>query len=210
MRPTGQLHLGNYHGALANWVELQYRYECFFFVADWHALTTGLRGHGRLPVQHERGPDRLAGGRPESERLHDLRAVADSGARGAAPDPFDGHADLVARARADLQGPDRAAQGQGPQHVRLPGLPVAAKRGHPDVPARVRAGRRGPGRPRRDHARDRAPLQQYLWPRAGFRGARSRAPSSGSAPATRLQYGELRRKFQEHGRCRVAREGARR
>jgi tryptophanyl-tRNA synthetase len=40
MRPTGQLHLGNFHGALANWVELQYRYECFFFVADWHALTT--------------------------------------------------------------------------------------------------------------------------------------------------------------------------
>jgi tryptophanyl-tRNA synthetase len=40
MRPTGQLHLGNYHGALANWVELQYRYECYFFVADWHALTT--------------------------------------------------------------------------------------------------------------------------------------------------------------------------
>jgi tryptophanyl-tRNA synthetase len=41
MRPTGQLHLGNYHGALANWVELQYRFQCFFFVADWHALTTG-------------------------------------------------------------------------------------------------------------------------------------------------------------------------
>ena len=41
MRPTGQLHLGNYHGALANWVELQYRYDCYFFVADWHALTTG-------------------------------------------------------------------------------------------------------------------------------------------------------------------------
>ena len=41
MRPTGQLHLGNFHGALANWVELQYKYECFFFVADWHALTTG-------------------------------------------------------------------------------------------------------------------------------------------------------------------------
>ncbi|HXV40069.1 MAG TPA: tryptophan--tRNA ligase [Steroidobacteraceae bacterium] len=41
MRPTGQLHLGNYHGALVNWIELQARYECFFFVADWHALTTG-------------------------------------------------------------------------------------------------------------------------------------------------------------------------
>ena len=41
MRPTGALHLGNYHGALRNWVELQYQYECFFFVADWHMLTTG-------------------------------------------------------------------------------------------------------------------------------------------------------------------------
>jgi tryptophanyl-tRNA synthetase len=42
MRPTGQLHLGNYHGVLRNWVELQYRYECYFFIADWHALTTGF------------------------------------------------------------------------------------------------------------------------------------------------------------------------
>jgi tryptophanyl-tRNA synthetase len=41
MRPTGPLHLGNYHGALRNWVELQYQYECYFFIADWHALTTG-------------------------------------------------------------------------------------------------------------------------------------------------------------------------
>ena len=41
MRPTGALHLGNYFGALENWVKLQDDYECFFFVADWHALTTG-------------------------------------------------------------------------------------------------------------------------------------------------------------------------
>ena len=40
MRPTGQLHLGHYHGVLKNWLTLQYQYECFFFVADWHALTT--------------------------------------------------------------------------------------------------------------------------------------------------------------------------
>ena len=40
MRPTGNLHLGNLHGALANWKELQYEYQCFFFIADWHALTT--------------------------------------------------------------------------------------------------------------------------------------------------------------------------
>jgi tryptophanyl-tRNA synthetase len=40
MRPSGALHLGNYHGALKNWVKLQHEYECLFFVADWHALTT--------------------------------------------------------------------------------------------------------------------------------------------------------------------------
>lgn len=53
MRPTGPLHLGNYHGALANWVRLQAEYECFFFVADWHALTSDyenpapIRGYTR-------------------------------------------------------------------------------------------------------------------------------------------------------------------
>jgi tryptophanyl-tRNA synthetase len=40
MRPTGALHLGHYHGVLKNWVKLQHEYECLFFVADWHALTT--------------------------------------------------------------------------------------------------------------------------------------------------------------------------
>ena len=40
MRPTGGLHLGHYHGVLKNWVELQHQFECLFFVADWHALTT--------------------------------------------------------------------------------------------------------------------------------------------------------------------------
>ncbi|MGH8625669.1 MAG: tryptophan--tRNA ligase [Gammaproteobacteria bacterium] len=40
MRPTGHLHLGHYHGVLKNWIKLQHEYECFFFVADWHALTT--------------------------------------------------------------------------------------------------------------------------------------------------------------------------
>ena len=40
MRPTGRLHLGHYFGALQNWLKLQEKYDCFFFVADWHALTT--------------------------------------------------------------------------------------------------------------------------------------------------------------------------
>ena len=46
MRPTGAMHLGHYHGALKNWVRLQREYECFFFVADWHALTTHYEERG--------------------------------------------------------------------------------------------------------------------------------------------------------------------
>ena len=45
-RPTGPLHLGHFHGVLKNWVQLQHEYECFFFVADWHALTTNYEETG--------------------------------------------------------------------------------------------------------------------------------------------------------------------
>jgi tryptophanyl-tRNA synthetase len=49
MRPTGRLHLGHYHGVLKNWLELQHEYECFFFVADWHALTTHYDDPSEIP-----------------------------------------------------------------------------------------------------------------------------------------------------------------
>ena len=63
MRPTGQLHLGNYHGALRNWVDLQYKYSCYFFVADWHALTTGYEDTRKLPENvHQMVIDWLAAG----------------------------------------------------------------------------------------------------------------------------------------------------
>ncbi len=48
MRPTGRLHLGNYYGALKNWVGLQEEHECFFGIADWHMLTTGYDSTTRL------------------------------------------------------------------------------------------------------------------------------------------------------------------
>ena len=70
MRPTGQLHLGNYHGALKNWIELQYQYECYFFIADWHALTTGYEDTSKLEEYVWTMADRLAGGGPESGRCH--------------------------------------------------------------------------------------------------------------------------------------------
>jgi tryptophanyl-tRNA synthetase len=49
MRPTGRLHLGHYHGVLKNWIELQHEYQCFFFVADWHALTTHYDDPSMVP-----------------------------------------------------------------------------------------------------------------------------------------------------------------
>ncbi len=48
MRPTGKLHLGHYHGVLKNWIELQHTHECYFFVADWHALTTEYDNTGLI------------------------------------------------------------------------------------------------------------------------------------------------------------------
>jgi tryptophanyl-tRNA synthetase len=48
MRPTGRLHLGHYHGVLANWVKLQHEYPCLFFAADWHALTTAYDEPGGI------------------------------------------------------------------------------------------------------------------------------------------------------------------
>ncbi len=63
MRPTGSLHLGHYHGVLKNWLNLQHQYPCFFFVADWHALTTEYDNpHGIINSSHEMVVDWLASG----------------------------------------------------------------------------------------------------------------------------------------------------
>ena len=48
MQASGLLHIGNYHGALENWVKLQDEYECFYFIADWHALTTLFNEPGKV------------------------------------------------------------------------------------------------------------------------------------------------------------------
>ena len=61
MRPTGKLHLGNYMGALANWVKLQDKYDCYFFIADWHALTTDYADTSQDRAQHAGGHARLSG-----------------------------------------------------------------------------------------------------------------------------------------------------
>lgn len=48
MRPTGPLHLGNLYGALANWINMQDTYDCFFFIADWHAITSDYEDTGHI------------------------------------------------------------------------------------------------------------------------------------------------------------------
>lgn len=63
MRPTGRLHLGHLHGALANWVKLQDTHECFYFSADWHALTTSYNDTALIkPAEREMFVDFLAAG----------------------------------------------------------------------------------------------------------------------------------------------------
>ena len=63
IQPSGKLHLGNLFGALENWVRLQEQYDCFFFIADLHALTTGYDSTKELPaLSHEVAVDLLAVG----------------------------------------------------------------------------------------------------------------------------------------------------
>jgi tryptophanyl-tRNA synthetase len=63
MRPTGRLHLGHLHGALANWVKLQDEATCYFFSADWHALTTSYHQTGLIkPAERDMFVDFLAAG----------------------------------------------------------------------------------------------------------------------------------------------------
>ena len=117
MRPTGRMHIGHYHGALKNWVKLQEEYECLYFAADWHALTTHFDSTESIADSvWEMFVDWLAAGINPGAR-HDLHPVARAGARGAGAAARHDHAGGVARARADVQGP--AAEARRPRSVQL-------------------------------------------------------------------------------------------
>jgi tryptophanyl-tRNA synthetase len=79
MRPTGKLHLGNYMGALYNWLRLQEEYECYFFIADWHALTTDYENLTELRGNiHQVALDFLAAGLdPERSTIFVQSSVPD-------------------------------------------------------------------------------------------------------------------------------------
>ena len=102
MRPTGKLHLGNYVGALRNWVGLQDDYECFFFIADWHALTTDYADTSAVKQNSlEVILDYLAAG-SGSGAQHAVHPVPCAAACRVAPAVQHDHAAGLAGARAEL------------------------------------------------------------------------------------------------------------
>jgi hypothetical protein len=145
MRPTGNLHLGHYHGVLKNWIDLQHEYECLFFVADWHALTT----HYDDPLAH-RGRtwqmvvDWLAAGvDPTKATLFIQSQVIE-------------HAELhlLLSMMTPLGWLERVPTYKDQQEKLTEkdlstygflGYPLAAIRRHPDLPGQPRAGGRRPG-----------------------------------------------------------------
>jgi len=103
MQPSGNFHLGNYLGALSNWVKLQHEYECFFCIVDWHALTSSFEDPTRLPDYiHNMALDWLSAGiDPEKTRFH---PVPRQGTRGTASIAVNDDAAVLAGTGTDLQG----------------------------------------------------------------------------------------------------------
>ncbi len=174
MRPTGRLHLGHYHGVLKNWLRLQNEYECLFFVADWHALTT----HYDTPQAIEDNVrdmvvDWLAAGVDpaqatlfvqsrviEHAELHLLLSMM-------TPLGWLERVPTYKDQQEKLSEKDLSTYG-------FLGYPLLQSRRHPDLPRQPGAGGRGPGAAHRIHPRDLSPLQPPLWPRARLRGQGAR------------------------------------
>ena len=209
MRPTGRLHLGHYHGVLKNWIRLQHEYECFFFVADWHALTTALQRTLRHRAVHVRYGRRLAGRGCESGLGDAVRAVEGARARRTASAAVDDHAGQLARACAELQGPAGQARWRARSvDVRFPRLSGAAGCRHPHY----RAANVPVGADQVAHVeitREIARRFNHIYGREpGFEQHAEAADEEDGKKAGRL-YSELRKAYQDCGRRRGARKGAR-
>ena len=148
MRPTGKLHLGNLVGALDNWKRLQEEYECFFFAADWHALTTEYTNTGIIQENIRDIDHRLAerGALPRKECS--VCPIEDQGTCRAAPAPVHDHPASLAGARSHLQGSAAGARRPRPFDLRFFRVPPPADRGHHHVqsPQGSRGDRPGPPR----------------------------------------------------------------
>src|SRR4026207_288562 len=104
MRPTGRLHLGHLVGALQNWERLQREYDCFYFVADWHALTSEYADTtGLVENALDNAPDWIGAGRDPETSTRDIQPLAPRpappDAPGAAPPTGLARASIPRRAR---------------------------------------------------------------------------------------------------------------
>ena len=126
MRPTGQLHLGHLVGALQNWVALQEQYDCYYFVADWHALTTDYADTSQVThYAYDNAVDWIAAGLDPERSTFFVQSMVPEHAELCLL-LVDGDTGLVARTRADLQGAAGVVERQGPVIGRVPGLPAAS------------------------------------------------------------------------------------
>ena len=102
MQPSGLLHLGNYLGALENWKSLQNEFQCYFFVADWHALSTNYADTSRIrEFVRELLIDWLAAG-IDPGKGHSIRAIAHPRACRPASVALHDHSYCLAGAESDL------------------------------------------------------------------------------------------------------------
>ncbi len=170
MRPTGRLHLGHYHGVLANWIKLQHEYPCLFFVADWHALTTAYDEPGTITQNTwDMVIDWLAAGVDPSQATFFIQSRV--------PEHAELH--LLMSMMTPLGWLERVPTYKDQQekltHKDLTtygflGYPAAAGGGHSHLPRQSRAGGRGSGAAHRVHPGNRPSFQSPVWSRTGLRG----------------------------------------
>ena len=194
MQPSGLLHLGNWLGALENWNELQEEYECFFFVADWHALSSNYADTSRIrEFVRELLIDWLAAGIdpkratvfvqsqvPDHAILHLLFSMI-------IPVSWLERNPTYKEKQAEIKERDLSTYG-------FLGYPVLQAADILLYRARFRAGRQRPTPPSRAHPRTRAPIQQPL-------SLRLSRPTGTSSPSSLKSWARTDANEQELRQC---------
>ena len=187
MRPTGRLHLGHLVGALGNWVPLQDKYDCFYFVADWHALTSDFADTSQLTsYAYDNVADWIGAGLdpekstffvqslvPEHAELYLLLSMV-------VPVPWLERVPTYKEQQENLKDKDLSSIG-------FLGYPLLQTADVAIYDAQLRAGRRRSGRAPRAGARSRAPLQQLLRRRARRAAAAADAVRPPAGPRRRQE-----------------------
>ncbi len=196
IQPTGELHIGNWLGAVKNWVELQDRFDCLYCVVDLHVLTVKYDPAVLADRTRDMAVSLLAAG-IDPDRAIAVRAIA--GARA-----YPARVVLHQRRGHWRAGADDAVQGQGDSDGADPGesapLPGAPGRGHPALPGQQGAGRRRPGAAPRAVPRHRPELECRVLARRPLLPGAGRAADTGQADPGPRRGGEDVQESREHDR----------